>query len=202
VGWAAEAHEYGVPLLKIQGIGGKAAETVLGTIVVIVAFGAVRAPVIDHLCRALKDAFACECRLGGGLPVPAGALDMTRNQHSAEAILQRLKPGAGELLLGVVDLDLYVPDLNFVFGLADRPGRRALIALPRLRQRFYGLPDDEELFLARTAKEAVHELGHVLGVGHCNDRRCVMAFSNSLADTDYKGRSFCPKCLKSLGSND
>lgn len=33
-------------------------------------------------------------------------------------------------MLGVVDLDLYLPQLNFVFGLADLPGRGAVIALP------------------------------------------------------------------------
>jgi archaemetzincin len=46
--------------------------------------------------------------------------------------------GTSERVLRLVDLDLYVPDLNFVFGLADPPGRRAVIALPRLRQSFYG----------------------------------------------------------------
>jgi hypothetical protein len=32
------------------------------------------------------------------------------------------------------EIVVYVPQLNFVFGLADRAGRRAVIALPRLRQ--------------------------------------------------------------------
>lgn len=85
-------------------------------------------------------------------------------------------------------------ELNFVFGLADRATARAIIALPRLRQSFYGLPDDIALFRERAIKEAVHELGHTFGLGHCRDRRCVMAFSNSLADTDRKGQEFCERC--------
>ena len=51
--------------------------------------------------------------------------------------------------LGVVDLDLYTPGLNFVFGQARMGGLAALIALPRLRQSFYGLPEDEALFHQR-----------------------------------------------------
>lgn len=118
-----------------------------------------------------------------------------RGQYSAERILQRLEVRATGRTLGVVDRDLYVPDLNFVFGLADTIGRRAVVALPRLRQRFYGLADDEALFHERAAKEAVHELGHTYGLGHCRNRRCVMAFSNSLGDTDRKERRFCATCL-------
>jgi archaemetzincin len=47
-------------------------------------------------------------------------------------------------------------------------------------------------------KEAVHELGHMFGLDHCSDLRCVMHFSNSLADTDRKGRDFCPSCRARL----
>ncbi len=54
------------------------------------------------------------------------------------------------------------------------------------------------LFRERVAKEAVHELGHVFGVGNCRDWRCVVAFSNSLADTDYKGQTFCARCWQQI----
>ena len=74
--------------------------------------------------------------------------------------------------------------------------RRAIIALPRLRQGLYGLPEDMALFCERVVKEAVHELGHTFGLGHCRDRRCVLAFPNALMDTDYKGPGFCTRCQK------
>jgi len=50
----------------------------------------------------------------------------------------------------------------------------------------------------RAVKEAVHELGHTFGLDHCSDPRCVMHFSNMLADTDRKGREFCPSCRARL----
>ena len=43
----------------------------------------------------------------------------------------------------------------------------AAIYPPRLRQEFYGLEKNEQLFLQRVVKEAVHELGHTFGLGHC-----------------------------------
>ena len=146
------------------------------------------------MCVSVAKAFGRLCRIGAAWPRPDHAFDAHRAQYSAEAILTQLHRGTAERVLGVVDLDLFVPQLNFVFGLADPYERRAIIALPRLRESFYSARDDEALFLARAVKEAAHELGHTYGLNHCRDRRCVMAFSNSLIDTDYKGREFCAKC--------
>ena len=121
-----------------------------------------------------------------------------RGQFSAAAVLTRVDAGYSTCALALVDLDLYVPDLNFVFGLAQIGMARAIVALPRLRQSFYGLQEDVGLFRRRVVKEAVHELGHVFGLDHCDDPRCVMAFSNSLADTDYKQQTFCRICKDRL----
>jgi archaemetzincin len=98
--------------------------------------------------------------------------------------------------LALVNADLYVPKLNFIFGLAEFDGN-ALVALPRLSPTFYGYPENEKLYYKRITKEVLHELGHVLGLRHCHNR-CVMRFSNSLSDTDEKPVEFCPSCLKKL----
>lgn len=88
-------------------------------------------------------------------------------------------------------------------GLRQREGseeRRPLSLAPlaRLRQEFYGLPSDPGLFRERAKKEAVHELGHVFGLLHCPDQRCVMHFSNSIAETDLKGWRLCGRCREML----
>jgi len=95
-------------------------------------------------------------------------------------------------------VDIFAPGLNFVFGEADITGKRALISLQRLRQEFYGLPKNENLFQERALKEAVHELGHIYGLKHCFNLTCVMHFSNSLRDTDLKGWDFCCICQRKV----
>jgi archaemetzincin len=99
-----------------------------------------------------------------------------------------------ERVVGIADVDLYVPRLNFVFGEADVGAGTAIVSLCRLRQEYYGLAPDEALFLERATKEIVHELGHTFGLGHCPNNKCVMHFSNSLADTDLKEAYFCNEC--------
>lgn len=131
--------------------------------------------------------------------LPHAAYDEGRSQYDAnrmlEVLAKRVVIGTTmERALFIVDVDLFVPDLNFVFGLADQKKGVCIISLARLRNEFYGLRPDNRLFIDRAVKEAVHELGHTYGMGHCPDKRCVMFFSDSLPDTDRKRSTFCVDC--------
>jgi archaemetzincin len=108
--------------------------------------------------------------------------------------LRRIKREAEDKVLGVVDVDLYTPGFDFVFGEAEIASGVATLSLHRLRPGSYGSPADESLFYERAVKEAVHELGHLYGLGHCPNRRCVMSFSTNLSKVDRKRRAFCPEC--------
>jgi archaemetzincin len=116
------------------------------------------------------------------------------------ALLRALAYPGAERVLGLTYVDCYVPGLNFIFGQAASGRREAFVALPRLCQSFYGLPEDPALFRQRAIKEVVHELGHTWGLSRCPDPRCVMHFSNSLHDTDVKGPGFCSQCRDRLGA--
>ena len=67
-----------------------------------------------------------------------------------------------------------------------------------LKKEFYGLEPTKLVFHERIVKEAIHELGHTFSLFHCNDKLCVMHFSNSLHDTDTKGKVFCLDCKHNL----
>jgi len=151
------------------------------------AFSAVRGFLQDRFDASLESLV---------LPVPERAFNPLRSQYHAGVIVQELlnKVREGEYLIALVSGDLYVDGFNFVFGLADPSYRVAVVSDARLRQEFYGLPPDRELHLSRFKKEVLHELGHLLGLPHCPDARCVMHFSNTLEDTDRKEAEFCDSC--------
>jgi len=168
----------------------------VGQILHLIPVGDVDEDILTFFCRELQDSFGKPCEVAPSLPHPSYAYDRRRKQYRSDWILRQVTvvslPDTYRLL-AVADLDLFVPDLNFVFGQANVGGREAIIALPRLRQEFYGLPPDEALFQERAVKEAVHEIGHTHRLAHCPDLHCVMRFSNFVADTDIKGRAFCVK---------
>ncbi len=167
--------------------------------IVIVPVGKVDEGILEDLQDSIGKILEKEVCMGQALNSPDYAYNGTRKQYFSSAILLKLKEverGIGDRVLGVVDFDLYVPSLNFVFGEADLENRVAIISLCRLKPQFYSLPEDSDRFNERVLKEGIHELGHTYGLGHCSNPLCVMHFSNSLLDTDIKKASLCPQCAR------
>ncbi|TFG07729.1 MAG: archemetzincin [Promethearchaeota archaeon] len=106
--------------------------------------------------------------------------------------------------LGVIDEDIYVDTLNFIFGRAKYPKNDfykyhglAMISVARLKENFYRRAPNESLRELRVLKEAIHELGHTFNLGHCNNH-CVMQFSKHIGETDDKPVKYCKSCSKKL----
>lgn len=170
--------------------------------ILIIPIGNTDQDVIRSISDALSGTFHLKVATGKGMNIPENSCDSRRRQYHATTILKEMlaeKRGEFDLMLGITDADLYVPELNFVFGEADVFSGATIISLARLKQEFYGLPADRRLFHQRAAKEAIHEISHACGLDHCPDRKCIMYFSNSIRDTDRKGPGFCNACKDTLG---
>jgi archaemetzincin len=135
--------------------------------------------------------------------IPEEAFDETRKQYRSDTILMEIRNFADtrqefDRILGITGVDLFALPMNFVFGEAEHPGKAAIISFWRLRPEFYQRPPNEELFGERCAKEAIHEIGHTLGLDHCDNPFCVMHFSNSILETDVKKSFFCKRCASEV----
>lgn len=160
--------------------------------------GQARGGALEHVRLHVEAAFAIPARILRRPAQPGGTLDPRRRQHSSGRILEwllRETPGEGKVL-GVTDVDLFIPILTFVFGEAQLGGRAAVVSTARLLD---GAVRDERLLVERLAKEAVHELGHVLGLVHCALPKCAMSRSASVREVDLKGISLCRDCQSRLG---
>jgi archaemetzincin len=153
---------------------------------------------LDDLAAELARIYQVSCHVHEEPFAADFAYDPVRGQYHSTAILQRLQSLSGDpetWFLGITDVDLFIPILTFVFGEAQLNGHCALVSLHRLREEFYGLPANPKLLAERAAKEAVHELGHVLGLRHCHDWRCVMTSTHDVERLDLKSEEYCAACL-------
>ena len=167
----------------------------------LVRVGDVDSEMLSWLLVALADTLKMPCNLDKKVISPAFAYNAGRQQYFSTQLLGEVRNccnGESIKLLGVCDVDLFIPILTFVFGEAQLSDRSALISICRLRQRFYGLPEDRDLLYARCEKEAIHELGHTFGLHHCSRYDCVMRSSNSVEQIDLKSNLFCRSCRESL----
>ena len=151
-------------------------------------------------CAAVRDRLERELRMPvkpTQIPNLEFAYDPQRRQYASFPVLEllvRLFPSDAVKLVAVTEHDLFVPVLTFVFGHAQLDGRAAVVSLARLRQEFYGLPANREVFLERAAKEVLHEAGHTFGLVHCADRSCAMSLSTNVRHIDLKQAAYCAPC--------
>ncbi len=123
--------------------------------------------------------------IGDELELFKQAFDIRRNQYNAEILLKYLTANKNkELALWVTERDIYISGMNFIFGLAQYLNG-SVLSIFRL--------SNKEL----VEKEAIHEVGHVLGLKHCNNN-CVMQYSNSLLEAEIKSSCLCKECREKL----
>lgn len=123
--------------------------------------------------------------------------DPLRNQFNSTWILSRLLEQSSQdpgKILGITELDLYIPVLTYVFGEAQLGGKVAVVSSYRLRDELYGLPKNQQKLKERLQKEAIHELAHTFGLIHCRNIECVMHPSTYAEEIDFKSTDFCKTC--------
>ncbi len=157
--------------------------------------------VVAFLHKSVYEEIGLVVEFAAKLAIPKEAYNVLRGQYLASTLVEALllvPRREKDIVLGISAEDIYEPNLNFVFGLASPLLGVGVIGLKRLHNSFYGLVEDRALFLRRTATEAHHETGHMLGLSHCPNPHCVMHFSNTLQETDRKGYRFCLSCHRKL----
>ncbi|HUV76495.1 MAG TPA: archaemetzincin family Zn-dependent metalloprotease [Desulfobacterales bacterium] len=163
----------------------------------IVPFGEVPEIALKVIAAHISACLHLPSQILPSLENPEYALDRGRYQYDAGIILETLESMSFkdcEKVVGVLNLDLFIPIFTHTFGEAKIGGQFALVSLFRLAKNPDGSSPPSSLVYERAVKVALHELGHLFELLHCEDKRCLMHFSGSIEELDETPLYLCRYC--------
>ncbi len=167
----------------------------------IVPLGQIRQDVVDAIAGGIYEHLHLDVVFEAKSALPSDLFDPVRGQFRAEDLVRYLRdqiPTSSPLRLGVTEADLYAMDMDYVFSISILKQGASIVSYRRLDNTFYSLPRNDRVLYERVVKEALHELGHGIGLEHCT-QPCIMYFAHqSLMEIDTKPLRFCPECTRRL----
>lgn len=149
---------------------------------------------VSQISAELKNQLRIVTDMHLPMGIPKEFRDSYRDQYSIERILKFLNENVQGKVLAITDSDMFTLDMNFAYGQAQMNGSSAIISTFRLRPEFYRKHSDNSVLMERSVKESVHNVGHMLGLKHCLNEKCVMNFSPTIFNLDKKTKKFCEDC--------
>jgi len=169
--------------------------------ITLVSFGYFEKEILEKTADAVSEEYHCQVFIRDGHMDLSEFYDSARRQYNGYALLKQVNSmpfPESEKILGIFNVDLFVPILTFIFGQAFLGGQTGIASLYRLSNERYGMVSDAQLMLDRFKKEVIHELGHTLGLIHCTNPKCVMRSSTYVEDIDQKEQNLCRDCRLKL----
>ena len=169
----------------------------------LVSFGFYEQDFLENIAKAVRPELGFAVNIRDGHVDLSEFYDPARRQYNGNSLLKMVDsisfPDSLKTL-GLFNVDLYIPILTYIFGQAFLNGQTGIASIYRLANERYGMPQNDQLLLDRAKKEVIHELGHTLGLIHCENPVCVMRSSTYLEDVDQKKLHLCHNCRTKLES--
>lgn len=169
---------------------------------------------MDSISHTIQRIYGMDVVVLEGEALPKFAfVNVKSPRYRADKILAYLKKeklDSTDLVLGLIEADISTtkrdasgnikkPESKYedwgVFGLGYRPGPSAIVSTFRFNNV------DRDLFMERFQKICIHEVGHNLGLKHCEfDEKCVMRDAAETINTvDNVEMKLCSRCRGLIG---
>ncbi len=156
---------------------------------------------LQKFCKELEASINVRCKILPQIKYIDSAFNALRRQYDASKIIDIIaSTNEGKFIdksiptIGITEEDIYYKGLNFVFSIEEPENACSVISIARLKPEFYDQKPNNMILIDRIVKEAMHEIGHHIGLNHCKHIFCIMSPSPSAKDIDIKRREFCRNC--------
>jgi archaemetzincin len=170
------------------------------------------AALVDTVALAIQKAYGFSVEVLPERALPKNAfVNIKSPRYRADSLLIDLKenkPNAAKYIIGLTNADISTtkrdksgnvlsPEHKYldwgIFGLGYRPGPSCVVSSHRLKHA------DKAIFISRLKKVSIHELGHNLGLHHCETAKCVMQDAVERIQTvDSVGFIPCESCRRKI----
>jgi archaemetzincin len=173
-------------------------------------YGNIEKSLIDSVSRAFTVEYNADVIVLPRQPVPAHTfVNLKSPRYRADKIIHHLKdvkPDSLDHIIAITDVDISTTKKDWtgntlkpktkyedwgVFGLGYMPGQSCLVSTFRTQKT------SRKNFMLRMKKISLHEVGHNLGLDHCDSKRCVMRDAvESISTVDNVDAQLCDKCRR------
>lgn len=177
--------------------------------------------VLRYLVKNLSSFFGTDVRVSRNVIIPITLFNEEKGQYDGRKLLKFLTENmtlkeVKAVNLALFDRDLFIGSLDYAFGLASPFPKISVISILRLHPHFQkdyftgGLKkrkagrfplfvrrlgsQEKALYYDRILKEAIHGIGHTMGLTHCSQKDCIMHPSDTINFIDSKETGFCKSC--------
>lgn len=163
--------------------------------------GDISVDVINVVISSVENFYGYKCIVKPKINFTKDILADSKTRYNASKILSKFNSHQNLLIITNKDIACEKGNINEwgIFGLGYRPGVTCVVSTFRIKRNV-----SQEVFYQRLKKICLHEIGHNLGLNHCNsgDHRCMMNDANgTIIKVDGEQIFFCKNCWKLLGKN-
>ena len=169
--------------------------------ITLISFGYFERDFLEKTAEAVQHEFQYAVNIKEGHIDLSEYYDPARRQYNGNMLLKQVDTFTfpeSVKIIGLFNVDLFIPILTFIFGQALLGGRTGIASLYRFSNERYGMSGNDQIQLDRFKKMVIHELGHTFGMTHCHTPTCVMRSSTYVEDLDQKEQHFCIHCRPRL----
>ncbi len=188
------------PLLLLSAAPARAEATDRGPRICLQPLGKYDRALLGKAVLGIKYLYGYRVRVLQQVKMPAEAFYKPRRRHRADKLLRFLEETVSvrddcDIAIGFTSQDISTTKGQTrdwgIFGLGSVGGTTCVVSTHRLTRK----TNNRRKMAIRTVKVVNHELGHVLGLGHCPKEGCLMADAKGTIKTvDQESGLLCKLC--------